>query len=146
VPLLSMTCILWMIPYMALSLSLSIYIYIYMKRECKPQKEPQTLRSHESQSAQTCLSLRSQSSSLSIHLQVKPLAVSTLFRVGIHSFEPVSSNKSSLTQTQKIAFPNNVEDVSDEVKKLNLASVWLLGNPRKMKEREKKNYVNFRVF
>jgi hypothetical protein len=29
---------------------------------------------------------------------------------------------------------------------LNLASVWLLGNPRKMKEREKKNYVNFRVF
>jgi hypothetical protein len=79
-------------------------------------------------------------------LSLAPLAVSTLFRVGIHSFEPVSSNKSSLTQTQKIAFPNNVEDVSDEVKKLNLASVWLLGNPRKMKEREKKNYVNFRVF
>ncbi|KAE8124886.1 hypothetical protein FH972_019731 [Carpinus fangiana] len=43
-----------------------------------------------------------------------PLAASTQFRVDLHSFESVSSNKSNLTQTQKMVFSTDVEDVSDQ--------------------------------
>ncbi|XP_062157578.1 uncharacterized protein LOC133865229 [Alnus glutinosa] len=47
-------------------------------------------------------------------LSLAPLAALTLFRVGIHSFDPVSLNKLILTQTQDMVFVANVEDVSDE--------------------------------
>lgn len=70
-----------------------------------------------------------------------PLAASTQFRVDLHSFESVSTNKSNLTQTQKMVFSTDVEDVSDQGKNLILASVWLLGNPIKWRKEENKNIL-----
>lgn len=117
-----------------------------MKRECKPKRSlkpseamNRSLLKHVSLCARNLL-LSPSTYRPNPSLSLAPLAASTLFR-GIHSFDFVSLNKLIVTRTQNMVFVANVEDVSDEGKKLNLASVWLLGNPRKMKERGKKKYL-----